>query len=131
MVNAHLLPTLGALRLQKLRHAHISALYEDLLNRHDGRKLSAKSVRNIHMILRKALADACDWGHLTGNPADRVPLPRAPRANQHAANNTTWSAGQVKQFLEHVCDDDQQALWTLAATTGCADPSFSGCAGET
>ena len=69
MVNAHLLPALGGIRLQKLRHAHISALYEDLLNGHRSRKLSAKSVRNIHMILRKALADACDWGYLTRNPA--------------------------------------------------------------
>jgi integrase len=30
----------------------------------------------------------------------------------------TSSAQQLRVFLDHVADDDQEALWRLAATTG-------------
>jgi integrase len=120
MVRVHLVPGLGARSLQKLTPAHVSGFYGDLLDGRTakGTPLGVKSVRNIHAILRKALGDAAEWGYMTRNPAERVKVPRAPRANQHAAKYQTWTQTEVRRFLAHVEDDELYSLWTLAATTG-------------
>ncbi|MBW3576053.1 MAG: Arm DNA-binding domain-containing protein [Actinobacteria bacterium] len=57
----HVLPTLGDGRLQALTAVDLDRLYARLLadgHRYSGAGLSARSVRYVHTILRKALADA-------------------------------------------------------------------------
>lgn len=39
--------------------------------------LSPKTVRNVHVVLRRALADATRWGYLHSNPAEHAVVPRS------------------------------------------------------
>jgi len=78
-----------------------------------GTGLSSKTVRNIHTMLHKALADAVRWRYVTTNVAEDVNPPRLARRRP-----TVWTPDQTRQFLQFVRDDRFYALYLLAATTG-------------
>jgi integrase len=103
-------------QLQKLTPPAINAFYAELLERgrKDGRRgLSAKSVRNIHGILHRALRDAVRWGRLPRNVADLADPPRWERPEMRV-----WSPGQLRTFLSSVENDRLYAAWRLVASTG-------------
>lgn len=115
----HLIPHLGGVRLQKLHAVQLNKLYAHLLEegRMDGEGgLSARTVRYVHTILRRALKDAVRWGRLERNPADLADPPKQDRA--HGGHMRTWDASQQKRFLEYVAEDRLAAAWTLLITTG-------------
>ena len=78
-----------------------------------GTGLSPKSIRNYHVTLRKALADAERLEVIDRNPASRAKAPTAVRPQ-----TPTWTAEELAQFLRHASDDPLFALWVLLATTG-------------
>lgn len=119
MVEKHVIPRLGAVPLQRLAPAHLNAMYAEMLSagRRDGRGgLSARSTRYTHMVLRKALADAVRWNRVARNVADAADPPTAKAAKARAMK--TWSAEELRRFLEHVGGDRLYAAFLLAATTG-------------
>ena len=64
---------IGSVPLAQVDGPRLTAFYADLLA--DGRRqaeggLSAKTVRNVHGLLHKALADAVRWGRVVRNAAD-------------------------------------------------------------
>lgn len=118
-IDWHVLPALGEQRLQALTAAQLNDLYGQLLGagRKDGNGgLAPKTVRYVHGIIRKALADAVDAGLLVQNVATRAkpPKPKAAKAKEMQ----TWNAEQLRAFLNHVSQDRLFALWRLAASTG-------------
>ena len=79
-VRTHLKPGLGAIRLESLTAHTIQGLYNGLsAPKADGKVLSAKTVKNIHGVLHKALQQAVANGYIKTNPADHCILPRAVR----------------------------------------------------
>ncbi len=113
---AYVVPTLGATPLQHVTPAALTSMYADLLangraNRPGG--LSARTVRMTHSIVRKALSEAVRWGYLARNPADLATPPRQQPPEMH-----TWSADELRAFLEHVEGDRYYVAYLLAATTG-------------
>lgn len=113
----HIIPRLGGTPLRDLTAAALNALYADLLEegRVDGRGgLSFRSVRYIHTILHKALADAVREDRVDRNVADQARPPRG----RSGSGMRTWSAEELRAFLEHVRDDRLYAAWLLAASTG-------------
>ena len=78
-----------------------------------GRPLSAKTVRNVHTVLRRALGDAERLGVVSRNLARLV---RPPRAERHEM--VTWTAEDLGRFLESAEDDRLRAAVYLLATTG-------------
>jgi hypothetical protein len=56
-VQLHILPVLGRIRIRRLRYQQIESLYDTLLHPMDGRGLAPKTVYEIHLIIRGALAD--------------------------------------------------------------------------
>jgi integrase len=82
--------------------------------RRDGKgALSSRTVRYTHTVIRKALSDAVGWNLLPRNVADAAQPPKKAKTSK-----TTWSADQLKAFLEHVSDDRLYAAWLLCAMTG-------------
>jgi integrase len=82
LVECHLLPNLGHLRLKKLQPLHIQNYYTKALThgRRDGKGgLSARTVLHIHRLLRKALQQGVKWGMLIRNPCDAVEAPKPAR----------------------------------------------------
>lgn len=116
----HVLPTLGAVPVQQLTPVQLNQLYAHLLahGRRDGQGgLSPRTVRYIHTVLRKSLADALRWGRVERNVADLADPPRQV-ASRHGGHMQIWTAPQLRQFLAHVGDDRLYPAWRLAATTG-------------
>jgi integrase len=118
MLEIHVVPTLGHVRLVKVTGLELSALYGELLasgyrKGKTSRGLSPTSVRYVHRIVSKAFADAVRWGLLARNPAANVAPPR--KADTEMA---TWTADEVRTFLASVEDDRLYAMWVLLCTTG-------------
>ncbi len=116
VIRAHIVPALGNIRLQKLTAPMLTAFYGRLVEGDGptGRPLRAKSVRNLHVIVHKALKDAVAWGYLVRNPADAAKAPRQGRSKKHSI----WTADEVRRFLDHVGGTEFEALYTVSATTG-------------
>ena len=71
-------------------------------------------VRNIHNMLRKALADACRKGTLQRNVATLADPPKPGRDT----NMRVWTAEQLRQFLTEIGEHRMAAAFHLAAHTG-------------
>jgi integrase len=117
----HVIEAIGATRLQHVTPAMLNALYADLGKPRvvDGKTrppLSARTIRYIHTITHRALGDAVAWDRLARNPADRA-TPPSPKATR-APKMQTWTADELRAFLEHVQEDRLYAAWRLSATTG-------------
>jgi len=116
-MDTHVLPTLGNRPLQQLTPPMLNALYADLLARGNGRgPLAPKTVRYIHTIIHKALADAVDAGILPANAADRSKPPRPNRGGTKQIE--CWEAEELAEFLRVVEGTRLEAAWRLAAMTG-------------
>jgi integrase len=117
-IKLHVVPYVGKLRLQALTASHLDRLYGDLLTsgRLNGERggLSPRTVRYVHTIVRKALADAMKKGRITRNVADAADAPKVGRPREMAF----WTPEQVKTLFIAIEDDSLRALWRLLVTTG-------------
>lgn len=109
LVVLHILPTLGAIKVQKLMPQHLQRLYNQKLE--EG--YAPQTVKHIHRVLHKALNDALKWSLVTRNVADAVSAPRVRRKELCVLNGE-----QAQQFLTAAKDDPLEALYVLALTTG-------------
>ena len=79
-VNTHINPVLGHYYLKQLTPSIIQRFYNHLMNPEDGSEgLCAKTVKNTHGILSKALNQAIINGYLRTNPCRLVTLPRVEK----------------------------------------------------
>lgn len=81
IIRQHLKPNLGGYKLKELKASTIQSFYNKLLNsgRADNKGgLSEKTIRNIHLVLRKALQIAVDDDKIAKNPAvgSKISLPK-------------------------------------------------------
>jgi len=120
LARAYVVPHIGGLPLARLDGATLTALYGELLT--SGRRgrsgapgspLAAKTVRNLHGMMHRSLADAVKWRKLATNPADSADQPRNATPEQQA-----WTGDQLRRFVEAASTDRCAALWRLLATTG-------------
>lgn len=112
---ANICSKLGAVRLTDLTAIQIETAYAELMESGgpSGRPLSAKTVRNVHAVLRRALGDAERLAVVSRNVARLVRPPRTERKP-----TVTWTADELGRFLEFVEDDRLRAAFYLLATTG-------------
>ena len=109
-VRLHLLPALGRTRLTRLRPDARQELYA--AKRRQG--LAPRTVHHVHTVLHTALEQAVRWGYLPRNVADVVTRPAVPQREPR------WPRGEVvRRLLAAAGGDRLQALWALAAYTGC------------
>lgn len=119
IIGCHIVPALGRRQLQSLRPVDLNDFYAGLSSPSAARRrgLSTKTVRNIHVVLRKSLADAVKWGLLYRNPAESADPPRLRGTS--GLQLKTWTAEELKVFLSEVITGDRLALaYELAAMTG-------------
>jgi integrase len=115
---SYVLPTLGDTPLQALTTVQLDELYQQLLTsgRRNGSGLSPRTVRYVHTILGKALADAERQSLIARNVARQASPPSATAAR--APEATVWSPEQTRQFLGRVADHHHGAMIRTAAMTG-------------
>lgn len=118
-VHLHVLPKLGRIGLQQLAPEDLDRFYGELLidgRRDGGGGLSHKTVRYIHGILHKALADAHRKGTVLRNAADLADPPKLSSSKKREMR--VWTAGQLREFLVGIAGDRHHAAFFLAAHTG-------------
>lgn len=101
-------PAMGAIRLESLNAHTIQSFYNTL-----GEHLSAKTVKNTHGILHKALQQAVSNGYIRFNPADACIIPRAERKELHPLDEL-----QIAAFLDAIKGHRFEALFTVTLFTG-------------
>jgi integrase len=91
LVNKHVVPALGNIRLSKLTPAHLQGFHRSKLD--EG--LSRRTVQYLHVVLHRAFKQALRWGLVTRNVAEAVDPPKV-----HKKEVTPLSPVQARAFLE-------------------------------
>ena len=108
-VNRHLIPGLGAYRLDKLTPEYVERLYAKL-----GRAgLNPGGVHHVHRTLRAALNEAVRRGQLARNP---VLLAKAPRLDEEEIE--PYELTEIQRLLECAAGRRNGARWALALALG-------------
>jgi integrase len=135
-IDLHVLPALGRRPLDRLTPEDIDLFYATLLT--EGSKkarptspkskatsraggdtstgLAPKTVRNIHLMLNKALADAQRKGLVVRNVVSLADAPTLK--NRQEGNIKAWDAAQLRTFLDAVRDHRLHPAFHLASHTG-------------
>ncbi|EKT77399.1 LigA [Rhodococcus opacus M213] len=81
LVDSYVLPVWGDTPVSEVQHSDVVRWVADLSasGGKNGKALSAATVRQTHKLFGQILILAMRNGHINGNPADHVPLPRLPR----------------------------------------------------
>jgi integrase len=114
----HVNPRLGGVALGKLTAQMLNGLYQQLLadGRCDGEGgLAPATVSGIHVVLRKALADAEDAGLIPRNPAVKA---KPPRPKSQGGELRYWTPGELREFLDLIEGHRLEAAFHLLAMTG-------------
>lgn len=113
-IRNHIKPALGSVRLEALAPHDIQKFYNDLGKSEKGKQgLSAKTIKNIHGVLHKALQQAVENQYIRINPADVCKLPRREKVEFHPLDEQ-----QIPLFLEAVKGHRFEALYTVTLFTG-------------
>jgi len=116
-IDRNLIPSLGKIPLAKLGTEDLDRYYREL--RHRGSKagtpLAPATIRRIHGILHRALAQAIRWGWIKHNPASTAQVPRIP-----ASDIAPPTPAQVARLFAVAAEDnpDLATFVLLAAATG-------------
>jgi integrase len=117
LLDHHVTPHIGTLRLQAVRPARITKLYRDLAagGGRNSNGLSPRTIEYVHAVLRKAFRDAVTIEHLLpSNPVERAKRPRKPPSEP----GKVWTADQLLAFLDTAATHRLFAFYRLAAYTG-------------
>lgn len=106
---AHIVPSLGAVKLSALNAPQIQGFYNGLQRA----GLSPKSVRNVHGILTKCLSTAVQVGYLKNNPASMVTLPKVVKKEIIPLTDE-----QVRDFLQVSIGDEYEIVLKVILFTG-------------
>jgi len=120
-VRLHVVPHLGAMRLDQLTGARLTKLYRHLERegRADGTGgLSPRTVRYIHTIIHAGLSAAVRDGLVAQNAANKADPPSAKEAA--SPEMQFWRASELRAFLEQrrAVGDELAQAWSLIASTG-------------
>jgi integrase len=111
-INLHVIPALGHVHIQQLSPDRLDQFYAGLV----AKGLSAKTVRNIHVLIHRALRDAVRKNLVPRNAAEAADPPKLNRANHEEMR--TWTPEQLRVFFDGIAEHRLAAAYVLAATTG-------------
>jgi integrase len=109
IVETHLRPSFGDVQIQAIHRAHLERYYDRLL----ASGVSTGTAKNVHAVLRKALADAVDRKLITSNPAADAFKLRVEREERAA-----WTEQELRAFLAEAKRHRLGPLMRVAAMTG-------------
>lgn len=114
IIKNHLKPKLGAIRMDALTGHTIQAFYNKLsAASKDQTALSAKTIKNIHGVLHKAMQQAVANGYLRFNPTASCVLPRAEKKEIKPLDEV-----QISAFLKAIQGHRFQYLYLVTLFTG-------------
>jgi integrase len=117
LIQPHINPALGRLRLKDLTPVHVRTFYREKLDS----GLSSATVRKMHSILRKALQQAVLDGLIPRNICNAVKPPKVERKEIAPLDRE-----QTKALVEAASGDRLEALYVLAVHTGMREGELLG-----
>lgn len=115
-------PALGSVRLDRLEPHTIQRFYNSLYEERDGKPpLSAKSIKNIHGILHKALQQAVLLNYLRTNPTNACILPKIIKKEIHPMDDR-----DTARFLEAIKGCRYELLLKVDLFTGLREGELLG-----
>lgn len=118
----HLKPNLGAIRLEALVPHQVQSFYNSLGNHADGQNaLSAKTIKNIHGVLHKALQQAVMNGAIRMNPCNACVLPKVTKKEIQPLDED-----QITSFLKAIKGHRFENLFTTTIFTGMREGEVCG-----
>ncbi|MFF2330398.1 MULTISPECIES: tyrosine-type recombinase/integrase [unclassified Streptomyces] len=108
-VNHHLVPGLGAHRLEKLEPEHLERFYKKMQETGS----AAGTAHQVHRTLRTALNEAVRRGHAIRNPAT---IAKAPRLEEEEVE--PYSVEEVQRLLAEAGKHRNAARWVIALALG-------------
>ncbi|MFD6803634.1 tyrosine-type recombinase/integrase [Streptomyces cyaneofuscatus] len=108
-VNHHLIPGLGAHRLEKLEPEHLERFYKKMQETGS----AAGTAHQVHRTLRAALNEAVRRGHSIRNPAT---IAKAPRLEEDEVE--PYSVEEVQRLLAEAGKHRNTARWVIALALG-------------
>jgi integrase len=117
VIQYHIIPALGKIKLKDLRIDHIQNFY--ITETEKG--TSPKMVQYIHSVLRRSLNFAVRWGLLVRNPAIGAIRPKLSRKEMR-----TLDGDQVRAFLSAAKGSRNEALFWVAVSTGLREGEILG-----
>lgn len=109
IVNNHIVPQLGRVKLEKLGPQDVQALLDAKL----AAGLHPRTVTGIRLVLCYGLNQAMRWELLSRNVAALVKGPKIPRREMKV-----WTEDQARKFIECCDNEPLGALYVLALHTG-------------
>ena len=117
----YIYPFIGHVAIKKVSPFFLQQFYNDLPNHNAVRshkggepaKVSARTVREVHKIIRPAFRFAVQQGFLDQNPAAELELPKMERYEREQ-----WSDEEVLAAINK-CDDDPELLTMMSMMFGC------------
>ncbi len=106
----HIIPALGHIALASLTTMQVQSFYNSLT---DSKCLSAKTVKNVHGVLHKALTKAVLLRKISFNPAEGCDLPRVKRKEIQPLTQE-----QIGDFLRAICGHVYEFLFFFTLFTG-------------
>jgi integrase len=121
IVRGHLIPAIGHVKLARLTQQTIQAYYATALasgridgqGKPTGEPLSSTTIARHHAVLHNALEYAVKLGYIGRNVADQTTAPRPNRIDIQ-----TWTADEVRRFLDVARGNRYYALYLAAIVTG-------------
>ncbi|NEA72729.1 tyrosine-type recombinase/integrase [Streptomyces sp. SID13588] len=108
-VHHHLIPGLGAHRLERLEPEHLERFYKKMQDNGS----AAGTAHQIHRTVRAALNEAVRRGHLVKNPAT---VAKSPRLEEEEVE--PYSVEEVQRLLAEAGKHRNAARWVIALALG-------------
>lgn len=109
LINGHLIPYFNKQVISSITTYQLDCFYSEKLE--EG--YSAKTIRELHSLLRRAFEQAIKWSLLKFNPAFNATPPKEKIKERH-----TWSKNDIKKFIDTAKLSDEETIYIIAIFTG-------------
>ncbi len=108
--NTHIIPALGNVKIALLNPTQVQAFYNDLLR---VKKISAKTIKNVHGVLHKALEQAVELHYIPVNATNACKLPRVEKKEIKPL-----AEAEIASFIDAAKDDEFADIFTVTLFLG-------------
>ena len=122
-IDFNIKPALGHILLQKLTAPMIQKFYRNRMETapKGGKPLSAKSIKNMHGVIHKALDKAVQCRFIRFNPSDACELPRRQKKEMYVLKD-----GYLEKFLAEIKGKKYDSLFFVDLFTGMREGEILG-----
>ncbi len=105
---------IGRVQVQAIDAGTLNRLYADLAA--DG--LGPSTIRAVHTVTGKVLADTVRWGRLVRNPARQADPPSPRRVAEARPEGRTWTGAEVEEAMRQWQGLRHGSAWSFMVSTG-------------